>query len=152
MTNRDVVLSHVLEWSFGGRPFSLRTVGALAVLTTPDGQILELARDEWAALAKAIAESGLAGARCEPKRKPPANTGRPWTEELDRLLVTSWRTGASVSALARDFERTEGAIASRLVRLGEIRYAPSHGGDAAAPLTAHAPDLAVRSLGTSGRG
>jgi hypothetical protein len=48
------------------------------------------------------------------------NAWQPWTTEEDERLRTRFENGLSVSALARELGRTDGAIRSRLARLGLI--------------------------------
>jgi hypothetical protein len=45
------------------------------------------------------------------------NGWRPWTEDADKELLLMREGGASVWELARHFERTEGAIRSRIRKL-----------------------------------
>lgn len=42
------------------------------------------------------------------------NAGHPWTEEDDQLLEARYAAGASLGKLAAEFQRTTGAIRSRL--------------------------------------
>ena len=46
------------------------------------------------------------------------NAGRSWTAEEDAMLRARWGSGLSVKALGRLHGRTDGAIRSRLMRLG----------------------------------
>lgn len=57
------------------------------------------------------------------------NAGKKWDAEQERMLAESFAAGMSVVALAQLYERTEGAIASRLFRLGLIAdpFVPSDG-------------------------
>jgi len=50
----------------------------------------------------------------------PRNSGLPWTEELRQKVAIKFKEGVSIVEIARDFERTEGAIHSELVRQGLI--------------------------------
>lgn len=61
----------------------------------------------------------LASARVARTRRLPRRAGKPWDPEEDRQLVDAYRHGTKRAELARQHERTSGAIASRLVRLGE---------------------------------
>jgi len=56
-------------------------------------------------------------------RAGPSQAGKPWPPEEDDRLAAAFDSGIDVAALARAHDRTEGAIRSRLVRLG--RLAPS---------------------------
>jgi tetratricopeptide (TPR) repeat protein len=51
------------------------------------------------------------------KRK---STGRPWTEEEEQRLIADYDAGDSMEKLTTKYQRTEGAIKARLVRLGRI--------------------------------
>jgi len=51
----------------------------------------------------------------------PGNAGLPWTEEEDRDLLASFDAGTPLKDVATKHSRTQGAIASRLVRLGRIK-------------------------------
>ena len=48
----------------------------------------------------------------------PARQGSAWDEDDDVALGEGWKAGHTVKALAMQLERTTGAIASRLVRVG----------------------------------
>lgn len=54
------------------------------------------------------------------ERSLPANAGKAWNSEEDRLLMEGFDAGVLVKQLATKHGRTEGAIAARLVRLGKI--------------------------------
>ncbi len=51
----------------------------------------------------------------------PNNAGRPWSEVEDQQLLTAFDSGTQVKDLAAKHDRTQGAIAARLVRLGRIK-------------------------------
>ena len=53
-------------------------------------------------------------------KEPPENAGRPWTKEDDMKLAKMYDEGASRLEMVNIFRRTNGAIASRLARLGKI--------------------------------
>lgn len=55
------------------------------------------------------------------ERKLPENAGKPWTQEADDKLIDLFDKGYSNGEICHVFKRTEGAIASRLVRLGKIQ-------------------------------
>ncbi|MBT4129858.1 MAG: hypothetical protein HOL17_01385 [Gammaproteobacteria bacterium] len=46
------------------------------------------------------------------------NAGKPWTEELEQKLEQKFNKGDSVKELSIIFGRTEGAIKSRLHKMG----------------------------------
>lgn len=54
------------------------------------------------------------------KYKQPENAGKPWSKEDDALLSSMFDAGQSKRELCRHFQRTQGSIAARLVRLGKI--------------------------------
>ncbi|MCD8190770.1 MAG: hypothetical protein LUD78_11280 [Clostridiales bacterium] len=54
------------------------------------------------------------------KRNLPANAGQPWTEEADNALRDMYFRGCTNQEIQNFFQRTEGAISSRLVKLGLI--------------------------------
>lgn len=54
-------------------------------------------------------------------QKPkPENAGKPWTERDDALLCQMFDAGSTKKDMCACFKRSEGGIASRLVRLGKI--------------------------------
>lgn len=52
------------------------------------------------------------------ENRHPGNSGKPWTEDSDRELLRAFDSGISTRDLAKQFERTNGAILSRLFKLG----------------------------------
>jgi len=54
------------------------------------------------------------------QRDLPNNAGMSWSVEEENTLVASFDTGTGIKDLADAHKRTEGAIRSRLVRLGKI--------------------------------
>lgn len=50
----------------------------------------------------------------------PANAGKPWSDEDDKILVEMYRAGKTQKEICNYFFRTSGSITSRLVKLGEI--------------------------------
>lgn len=57
----------------------------------------------------------------KPKKLQPENAGKPWTADDDILLCKMFDAGKNCREMRSYFKRTEGAIASRLVRLGKIK-------------------------------
>lgn len=55
-----------------------------------------------------------------PPKPRPENHGKPWTEDEDQQLLEEYRGGQSGSEIAKAHIRSKGAIAARLVRLGEL--------------------------------
>lgn len=58
--------------------------------------------------------------RQERTRNLPQRAGHPWTEQESSLLETRFDEGLSISDIAREHERTSGAIKAQLERLGKI--------------------------------
>lgn len=54
------------------------------------------------------------------KYPQPENAGKPWTKEEEEILCRMFDTGCTKKEICNHFQRTEGAIAARLVRLGRI--------------------------------
>ena len=50
----------------------------------------------------------------------PESAGQPWSYEEERRLLTGYESGMSVKDLAKQHSRTEGAIRSRLAKLGRL--------------------------------
>lgn len=60
-------------------------------------------------------------ARAERKNQQlPPGTGKPWTAEEDQALVAAFESGSTTKQLAAAHERTNGAIQSRLMKLGKL--------------------------------
>lgn len=60
----------------------------------------------------------------QPKKKAkplPENAGKPWAAADDEQLRIAYRSGETLSDLAKEYKRTTGSIAARLVRIGEIK-------------------------------
>lgn len=53
-------------------------------------------------------------------RPQPENAGKPWSEEEDEQLVDEFQRGNSANEIAKLHNRSKGAVASRLVRLGLV--------------------------------
>ena len=61
-----------------------------------------------------------------PPRPPgPPRAGHPWDDQEDVDLVAAWERGDVLADLADGHERTEGAIVSRLVKLGAVADKPA---------------------------
>ena len=85
----------------------------------PEGHVckeLEVKR----ALAMAVSALGQADLLEKRRTQLPENAGKPWGLAEDQDLLEQFRQGVGVDALAKKHGRTKGAIASRLVRLGEV--------------------------------
>jgi len=62
-----------------------------------------------------------AAKRAERDNSLPDNAGRSWTDEEDKELLATFYAGTPVKTIAAKHDRTQGAIAARLVRLGRIK-------------------------------
>lgn len=67
---------------------------------------------------KALNSAAQRAARTE---SLPSNAGRPWTENEDRELLSLFDSNVLVKDMAQKHGRTQGAIASRLLRLGRVK-------------------------------
>ena len=56
----------------------------------------------------------------KPKRPMPENAGKPWTKDDEEILCRMFDTGCTEKEICNHFQRSSGAIAARLVRLGKI--------------------------------
>lgn len=56
-----------------------------------------------------------------PRPPAPGKAGKPWTPEEEQELAAAFDAGTTVAALARAHQRTNGAITSRLIRLGRLQ-------------------------------
>lgn len=53
-------------------------------------------------------------------RSLPAEAGKPWSSEDDQTLIAEFEKGTSIKDLAQKHQRTQGAIHSRLMKLGKL--------------------------------
>lgn len=118
---------YAMEWSVADRRFRFETGRSRSDLVLPDGEIIGLSNVEWAAVADAIRVMVKKGARRQSPLKPVSekergpSTGARWTEGHDAMLVHMWNDGnATIGDLMKALDRNEGAITSRLVRLGIV--------------------------------
>lgn len=63
----------------------------------------------------------MAGKSARPSAAAPGKAGKPWSEDEDQRLLADFDAGTPVAALALAHERTNGAITSRLERLGRLQ-------------------------------
>ena len=54
------------------------------------------------------------------KRSLPVRAGKPWDKDESNLLAERFDSGMPITEIAKTHERTKGAIAARLVRLGKV--------------------------------
>jgi len=107
-----------LRWRRADGVYQLEELGDILRFIGPDGICIDLDRTAWREVHGAL---GLLLGSEKPKSQPkslPENAGQPWTEILDEELRTFWRSNSSISAAAKHFKRTNGAIKARLERLG----------------------------------
>ncbi len=57
----------------------------------------------------------------------PENAGKAWSTEEDNLLTEQFDKRIPINELSTDHKRTEGAIKSRLLKLGKISFADMGG-------------------------
>ena len=72
------------------------------------------------ALFMAIRALERAEARQKRERRLPENAGKSWDDSEDERLCESFDAAATIQDLARQHKRTEGAVESRLVKLGKL--------------------------------
>jgi hypothetical protein len=61
------------------------------------------------------------GKSCQRKNPRAARgAGKPWDGEEDESLVADFESGTAIAELAQMHQRTEGAIRSRLLKLGKL--------------------------------
>lgn len=59
--------------------------------------------------------------KIERREQLPKNAGKPWGVEEDQELIKEYRCGQSMKEIAKKHFRSDGAITSRLIKLGEIK-------------------------------
>ena len=59
------------------------------------------------------------------RERLPANFGKPWTEDEDRLLEAEFDAGNTLAEIARKHQRTHSSIRLRLEKLGKIEASPA---------------------------
>ena len=124
MNMREIITR--LEWEQHETDYRFERLGEphaeSARLTTSGGVQLEMPKEAWCQLALAIDRLFTPAATTPADSKRFANTGKPWTVNLDDQLHQSWeasaKSAADVRQLAAQFGRSRGGITSRLTRLG----------------------------------
>lgn len=76
--------------------------------------------DVLGALALAVNTLQQAANAARKNQKLPAATGKPWTAEEDQALVAAFESGSTPKQLATAHDRTNGAVRSRLMKLGKL--------------------------------
>ena len=56
----------------------------------------------------------------EESKELPQNAGTPWTEDEHIKVINDYKNGVTISQIAKDHQRTTGAIRSRLRKAGII--------------------------------
>ncbi len=65
-------------------------------------------------------------AAIEKRRKTlPENVGKAWSPSDEKLLSSEFDSGKEIGELAKQLQRTAGAVRARLVKLGKIEADPS---------------------------
>lgn len=114
------------SWSSFGRSFALELTGDAITLSIDRAPAVTLSLAEWNAVRAGLNDlarerAAASGPTDVVDRSLVPNNGRPWTEELDRELCRRWYAGENLPSLAVGLGRTEGGVASRLVRLDCVR-------------------------------
>ena len=65
------------------------------------------------------------GAR--PRRAPPPNAGKAWTQQEDAALETAFDAGIPLKQVAQELGRTAFAVEQRLIKLGKLPAPPGGG-------------------------
>ena len=77
------------------------------------------------ALYTAIEALEAASRREKRKKSLPRRAGQPWNDEESSLLIKRYEQSIDIKELARQHERTKGAIISQLSKLGKNVYLQS---------------------------
>jgi DNA-directed RNA polymerase specialized sigma24 family protein len=85
----------------------------------PAGSVLE-SPDVIRALHAAVAALDRRSRAAQRDSSLPDNAGKSWGPADDADLVKMFELGRSIAEIAETFQRTRGAIESRLVRLGKL--------------------------------
>lgn len=72
------------------------------------------------ALNRAIEALSWAAERAERKKNLPARAGKPWDKGESDLLIERFDEGMGIAQLAKEHQRTRGAIEAQLGKLGKI--------------------------------
>ncbi len=80
------------------------------------------------ALCAVLAELDAPPGGAATRRAVPAGgkAGAPWNADEDAALIQAFDQGATLGALAREHQRSRGAIEARLVRLGKLTAPPGY--------------------------
>lgn len=72
------------------------------------------------ALAAAVTALQQAANAARKNQKLPSATGKPWTPDEDQALIAAFESGSTPKQLAAAHDRTNGAVRSRLMKLGKL--------------------------------
>ena len=100
------------------RALAAGTDPATGEVLAPDSACLQ--PDVASALAVAVTALQQAANAARKNQKLPAATGKPWTADEDQALVAAFESGSTPKQLAAAHDRTNGAIRSRLMKLGKL--------------------------------
>ena len=125
-------------------PHTGQIFGADSPYQHPDTvRALFLALRELGGAEAAVAPVQLpAKSRAAASTNPPANSGKPWSDEEDRALAAGFDSGKKIPDLATGHGRSRFAIEARLAKLGKIEPPANLRGNGARPHTA-ASDIAA---------
>lgn len=87
-----------------------------ACIADPDGNLIK-----FSSFSPPIKQSTIKTYTLEEKRQEHGNAYLPWDKESDKYLIRLYDEGQSIKEIAEIFERTNGAIRSRLKKLGKIQ-------------------------------
>jgi hypothetical protein len=54
------------------------------------------------------------------RSKTPANFGKPWTEDEDKILAAEFDAGLTIGTIASKHQRTQSSVRLRLEKIGKI--------------------------------
>lgn len=83
---------------------------------TGDVQFLDMPMAAWVALSDAVRQTRMQ----EQRSGLPARAGKSWSQVECQTVVKAFKNGLSIGEIAKQQNRTEGAIISRLAQLGMI--------------------------------
>ncbi len=113
-------ISQNVQWQVFGRKFELLIESGFGELNFPEGQTITLQIEEWQMLAAVLCNC-LKVEKLRSVISGQENAGRPWSIESDAELQNRWKNGEKIKDLATHFQRSDGAIRSRLSRLGLVK-------------------------------
>lgn len=76
--------------------------------------------DVLQALSLAVAALQQAASSARKIQSLPPSTGKPWTADEDQQLIAAFESGSTPKQLAAAHQRTNGAVRSRLMKLGKL--------------------------------